>query len=66
MNLTGTPDNAIAPYPVLRGSIRSNRYADREGVSPAEFTGTAIEIKDGKINIKFTNAKKQIMKEFEL
>ena len=66
LNLTGTPDNAIAPYPVLRGSIRSNRYADREGVSPAEFTGTAIEIKDGKINIKFTNAKKQIMKEFEL
>ncbi|MDE6441862.1 MAG: metallophosphoesterase [Clostridia bacterium] len=62
----GTWDNAIANYPVLRGSIRSNRYSDREGVSPAEFTGTAIEIKDGKINVKFTNTKKQILKEFNV
>lgn len=62
----GTFDNAIANYPVLRGSIRSNRYSDREGVSPAEFTGTAIEIKDGNIIVKFTNAKKQIMGEFNI
>lgn len=61
-----TWDNAIANYPVLRGSIRSNRYSDREGVSPTEFTGTAMEIKDGKINVKFTNAKKQILSEFTI
>lgn len=59
----GTWDNAVADYPVLRGSIRSNKYFDKEGVSPFEFTGTAIELKDGKINIKFTNAKKNVLGE---
>lgn len=59
----GTWDNAVASYPVLRGSIRSNKYADKEGISPFEFTGTAIEIKDGKVGFKFTNAKKQVLAE---
>ncbi len=60
----GTDDNAIADYPVVRGSIRSDRYADKEGVSPFEFTGTAIEIKDGKITVKFTNSNKQVLNSF--
>lgn len=50
-------------FPSVRGALRSNKYADREGVSPFEFTGTAIECKDKKISVKFTNAKKQVMKE---
>lgn len=53
-------------YPVVRGAIRSNKYADREGVSPFEFTGTAIELSDGKINVKFTNAKKQVLNDYTL
>ena len=57
----GTSDNAVASYPVVRGSIRSNKHFDTEGVSPLEFTGTAIEIKDGKLVFKFTNAKKQVL-----
>lgn len=57
---TGTEDNGVADFPVLRGAIRSNVYSDREGVSPGEFTGTAIEIKDNVAYIKFTNAKKQV------
>ena len=59
----GTWDNAVATYPVVRGSIRSNKYSDKEGVSPFEFTGTAIEIKDKSISFKFTNAKKQVLTE---
>ena len=56
-----TDDNPIADYPVLRGSLRSNNRAYGEGVSPFEFTGAAIEIIDGNVNIKFTNAKKQVL-----
>lgn len=52
-----------APFPVVRGSIRSNRRTHGEGVSVFEFTGTAIELKGGTINIKFTNAKKQVLSE---
>lgn len=62
----GTADNAVASYPVLRGSIRSNKYADKEGVSPFEFTGCAIELKDKKVNIKFTNANKKVLGEHVL
>ncbi len=61
-----TEDNAKATFPVLRGSLRSNKYSDREGISPNEFTGTAIEIINGKITVKFTNANKQIVKEFDI
>ncbi len=61
-----TDDNPIADYPVLRGSLRSNVRAYGEGVSPFEFTGTAIEIIDGSINIKFTNAKKQVLETHSL
>lgn len=46
---------------MLRGSLRSNNRAYGEGVSPFEFTGAAIEIIDGNVNIKFTNAKKQVL-----
>ena len=59
--LPATPDNAVADFPVIRGSIRSNRYPDKEGVSPFEFTGTAIEIVGGEVTFKFTNAKKQVL-----
>lgn len=59
----GTEDNALASYPVVRGSIRSNAYADKEGISPFQFTGTALEFKDGKISIKFTNAKNKVLGE---
>ncbi|MDE6868246.1 MAG: metallophosphoesterase [Clostridia bacterium] len=62
----GDPDNAKASYPVLRGSIRSNKYPDKEGISPLEFTGTALEIKDGKVMIKFTNANKKVLAEHVL
>lgn len=62
----GTADNAVADYPVLRGSIRSNKYADKEGVSSFEFTGTAIELKDGKVTMKFTNAKHTVLWEHVL
>ena len=58
-----TADNALADYPVVRGSIRSNAYADKEGISPFQFTGTALEFKDGKINVKFTNAKGKVLGE---
>lgn len=61
-----TDDNTLATYPVLRGSLRSNKYGDREGVSPNEFTGTAIEIKGNSINIKFTNAKNQVKSDFTI
>lgn len=61
-----TEDNAVASFPVLRGSLRSNKYSDREGATPFEFTGTAIEIIGNNINIKYTNAKKVIMKEFNI
>ncbi len=61
VTLSDTWDNAVANYPVVRGSIRSNKYPDKEGVSPFEFTGTAIEIKDGNLSFKFTNAKKQVL-----
>ena len=50
----------------MRGSIRSNKYADKEGISPFEFTGTAIELKDGKITLKFINAKKEVLGEHVL
>lgn len=56
-------ENKFANYPVLRGSLRSNKYTDREGVSPNEFTGTAIEINGTNISIKFTNAKHECKKE---
>ena len=59
--LSKTDDNAVASYPVVRGSLRSNKYSDKEGVSPLEFTGTAIEIKENKLTFKFTNAKQQIL-----
>ena len=62
----GTADNPLADYPVLRGSIRSNKYAGKEGISPFEFTGTAIELKDGKITLKFTNANKEVLAEHVL
>ncbi len=62
----GTEDNKIADFPVLRGSLRSNKFGDREGVSPNEFTGTAIEIIGDKINIKYTNSKNVVMQEFTL
>ena len=62
----GTDDNAIADYPVVRGSIRSNKYHDKEGVSPFEFTGTAIEIIGGEVTVKFTNAKKQVLETYEI
>lgn len=64
--LPNTEDNKIADYPVLRGSLRSNKFMNKEGVSPNEFTGTAIEIVGSNINIKFTNAKKQVLKEFNV
>ena len=57
----GTPDNEVVGFPVARGAIRSNKYPDRAGVSPFEFTGTAIELKDNKISIKFTNARHSIL-----
>lgn len=57
-------ENSTADFPVVRGSLRSNSSFDKEGVSPFAFTGTAIEIKDGKVNIKFTNAKKQVLGEY--
>lgn len=59
----GGDDNPLAGYPVLRGSIRSNSREHGEGVSPFGFTGAAIELKDGTVKIKFTNAKKQVIKE---
>lgn len=58
-----TDDNPLAEYPVLRGSLRSNTRAHGEGVTPFEFTGTAIELKNGTVEIKFTNAKKQVLGE---
>ena len=64
--LAGGDDNAVADYPVLRGSIRSNSRSYGEGVSALAFTGTAIEIKGGAVNIAFTNAKKQVIKEYTL
>lgn len=60
----GAEDNALADYPVVRGSIRSNAYSDKEGISPFQFTGTALELKDGKINVKFTNANKKALGEY--
>lgn len=56
-------ENLIADYPVLRGSLRSDKFTDREGVSPNEFIGTAIEINGNQINIKFTNSKHKVIKE---
>lgn len=59
----GSSDNMLADFPVLRGSIRSDKYPDKEGVSPFEFTGTAIELKDRKIIMKFTNSDKKVLGE---
>ncbi len=48
-------------YPVIRGSHRSNRAEQGEGVDPAAFSGTAIECRDGSITAKFTNAKGRVL-----
>ena len=61
LTFSKTEDNAVASFPVVRGSIRSDKYPDREGVSPFEFTGTAIEIKDGTLTFKFTNSNKRTL-----
>lgn len=63
IHMPNSEENKVADYPVLRGSLRSNKYTDREGVSPNEFTGTAIEINGSKINIKFVNANHSVQKE---
>ena len=62
----GSDDNRLAHFPVVRGSIRSNRYADKAGVAPYEFTGTAIEIDGKEINIKFTNAEKRVLRSIDV
>ncbi len=62
----GSDDNRLAHFPVVRGSIRSNRYADKAGVAPYEFTGTAIEIDGKAINIKFTNAEKRVLRSIDV
>lgn len=57
-------DENTATYPVVRGALRSNRRTRGEGVSVFEFTGTAIELKDQTVSIKFTNAKRQVVSEY--
>ena len=53
-------------YPVIRGSIRSNRRTSGEGVNPFEFTGTAIECTGGNMNVKFTNSNREVLQEFSI
>lgn len=53
-------------YPVIRGSIRSNRRTSGEGVNPFEFTGTAIECTGGNMNVKFTNSNREALQEFTI
>ena len=48
-------------YPVVRGSLRSDYRLEGEGVDPAAFTGTAIECKDGKITVSFTNSRHEVL-----
>jgi hypothetical protein len=59
-------DNGMATYPVLRGSIRSNKYTDREGISPLEFTGTAVEIVGNTATIQLTTANKKVHSTYTL
>lgn len=58
----GKWDNQLATYPTLIGSIRHDSVKNCEGVDVNQFTGTAIEIKDG-LSVKFTNSKKQVVEE---
>ena len=53
-------------YPVIRGSIRSNRRTSGEGVNPFEFTGTAIECTGGNMNVKFTISNREVLQEFSI
>ena len=61
-----TEENARVSFPAVRGSLRSDKYSDREGISPLEFTGTALELKDGAIDIKFTNSKKEVLGRYKV
>lgn len=53
-------------YPVIRGSIRSNRCTSGESVNPFEFTGAAIECTGGNMNVKFTNSNREVLQEFTI
>jgi predicted phosphodiesterase len=52
-------DNAAA-FPVVLGSLRSDDYTDREGLGGAHFTGMAVEIADGGIEVRFTNSRGEV------
>ena len=46
----------IASFPVVLGSLRNDENMRFETLFGYQFTGTAIEIKDGDIEIMFTNS----------
>ena len=50
----------ITSYPAVLGSIRSDRYSDKDSVSEFQFTGTAIEITANGYKLSFTNYKHEI------
>lgn len=45
------------------GSIRNDRFANRDGISEFQFTGTAVEINDNNYVIRFTNSKREVVEE---
>lgn len=50
----------ITDYPAVIGSLRSDRYSDRDGISEFQFTGTAVEITDKGYRVSFTNSKHEV------
>ena len=53
-------------WPIIRGSLRSNKRESGESVWPYHFTGTAIECKDGKITAWFTNSNGEVLREINV
>ena len=48
-------------YTAILGSIRSDRFSDRDSISGYQFTGTAVEITDEGYTLSFTNSKHKVM-----
>lgn len=50
----------ITSFPAILGSIRSDRYPDKDGISEFQFTGTAVEITADGYKLSFTNSRHEV------
>lgn len=66
LDYTEAGEGTRADYPVLRGSIRSDYRAKGEGISPYQFTGTALECAGGTLRARFTNSKGEVLREISI